>query len=229
MNTDKYVSEILNQVNVAFENGELEVAVQTYRQLQFLYPKEKAYYITYIHYLEEEDVIAELLWSAYEESLACCERAIQNLPEKDVFYFYQKKLELLILMSDQDYSWYISHQEKILDYASNLLRRYSGNVEMLKRLMALYRVTGNLQEEQELQDKAYHLDPNDFNLLIYKVVDFEKKEEYQLAVELLENYLKINNLVNHHKGIVYKKLIGLFKQLNNPVKAAYYEQLSDNL
>jgi tetratricopeptide (TPR) repeat protein len=229
MKPDRRIQEIQKLSNVQSEEGKIRESVLTYRQLQFLYPQEKEFYVTYIQYLEEESVIAELLWNAYEESLACCDRAIVNLPVEDSFYFCQKKLELLILMIDNDYSWYESHKEGIQNYIRKLLQNYPNNAEILKRLMALYRVTGNYEEEQKLLDKAYQVNPNDFTLLIQRVMKYEKNEDYKMAIEILEKYIKGSNPISFYMEIVYKKLIDLYTRLNNPERADYYENLLDNL
>lgn len=229
MKSDRRIQEIQKLSNVQSEEGRIRESALTYRKLQFLYPQEKEFYVTYIQYLEEESVIAELLWNAYEESLACCDRAIVNLPVEDSFYFYQKKLELFILMIDNDFSWYVSRQEGIQNYIRELLYNYPNNAEILKRLMALYRVTGNNEEEQKLLDKAYQINPNDFTLLIQKAIKYEKNENYKMSVEILEKYIKGSNPVLFYMEIVYKKLIDLHTKLNKPERAAYYENLLDNL
>ena len=226
---DQKIRDIIDLSEAQIADDEIKKGLLTYKQLQFLLPKEKVYYVNYIIYLEDEFVIAELLWSAYVETVECCNRAIANLPIEDHFYFHFKKLELFIHMADSNFEWYKSNQEEVQHYTAYLLQTYAGNFEVLKRIMALYRVTGHNIEEEKLLDEVYNLNPDDFTILISKLVKHEKKEEYSMAAQILEKWIKANKSVDFYTEIAYEKIIDLYTKLHNNEKADHYQDLLDNL
>jgi len=225
----KSAQEIQRTSAAQIKNNQIKEGLATYKQLQFLYPGEKQYYINYLNYLAEEFVIAELLWEAYEESLKCCTRAIVNLTDEDIFYFHIKKIELIILMTDQNYSWFETHQESVLSYIEKILQLYPENFEIQKRLMALYKVMGKHEEAEKMIDKVYAANPNDFSILILKIVKDEKNGDYHRAISILEQWLNRSNATLLHKEIVYKKLIDLYEKTKDHDKIDYYQDLLDNL
>ena len=171
--------------------------------------------------------VVELLWSAYEKSIDCCNKAIEKLPEKDREYFYIKKLELYVTMTDSNYNWFKERAEEVNNYAKYVLSLFPINKTVLKTAMALYRIEGNSIKEQELLERAYSIDPNDFFLLISKIVPLEKADKFIEAIEILEHWI-ITNGSSVYLDTAYLKMVDLFKKINNKEKENHYQDLLDN-
>ena len=210
-----------------FNEDKISKAIDTYEKLLYLAPIEKKNYAIYLNLLEDEFTIAELLWSAYEKSIACCNKAIEKLDEQYREYFYIKKLELYVTMADSNYNWLKEHYEEVNIFTECVLSLFPINKTVLKTAMALFRIEGNLNKEQELLDKAYSIDPNDFFLLISKIVTLEKVDKSIEAIEILEHWISTNSS-SVYLDTAYLKMVDLSKKNNNKEKENHYQDLLDN-
>ncbi|MFP3637007.1 hypothetical protein, partial [Bacillus sp. SIMBA_033] len=74
---------------------------------------------------------------------------------------------------------------------SATLQKYPKNVDALKRIMALYRLQGNKEKENEILNIAYELEPDDFLLVVFKANYLEEKDTLE-SINVLENWILIN-------------------------------------
>ncbi|AZA76244.1 hypothetical protein EG347_01225 [Chryseobacterium sp. G0186] len=210
-----------------FSNGEIRSGLKTYRSLLEDYPKDRNYYINYINFLLDESVIAELLWPAYEEAVACCDRAIFQLSEEEKLYFYCKKAEVYIIMIDGDYSWYTAHEAEVIEFMKTAVERYPDNIVLLKTAMAFYRITGNQDKYVDILNRIYQSTPNDFMILLQKVTLLEQEGNMEEAIDILENWIRINP-ESPHLAASYNKMILMYKKIDEGDKADVYQDLLDN-
>lgn len=211
-----------------FDKGKTKLALKTYRTLLDLYPKHISFYVNYIHFLEEEIVIAELLQNAYHEIIACCEQAIKIFQENELEYFYLKKLEIYIILIDGSFAkWYYEYEYKVEHYVHEVYQRYSNRIEALKRIMALYRLIGNTTKEKEVLDLAYNLDSDDYMIILRKVGFLQASEENIAATEVLENWI-LHNPTSSYLNIAYQKAHSLYTKIEDQDKIDFYQDLIDN-
>jgi tetratricopeptide (TPR) repeat protein len=211
-----------------FNNDEIRSGLKLYRSLMDLYPKEKAYYINYIGFLLDERVIVELLWSAYEEAIACCNRAIANVSDGDKIFFIIKKAEVYIIMIDGNYSWYTENSIEVDRFIDSFLTEHPNNIVLLKCAMAIFRMTGNFFRYEEILDRAIEDSPDDFMLVIQKVVSLQEKENYEMAISLLENWIN-SNPKSTNLNAAYSRMILLYKATSNDDMVDLYQDLLDNM
>lgn len=210
-----------------FNDGEIRSGLKTYRSLLEDYPKDRNYYINYINFLLDESVIAELLWPAYEEAVACCDRAIFQLSEEEKLFFYVKKAEVYVIMMDGDYQWYTDHQTEVNHFMETAVERYPTNVPLLKSVMAFYRMNSNQNKFDEILDKLYQITPNDFMIVLQKVTSLEQHGNIEEGIDILENWIRINP-ESPYLASSYNKIILMYKKVDNQDRADTYQDLLDN-
>ncbi|OXG07127.1 hypothetical protein BC749_102910 [Flavobacterium araucananum] len=215
-----------------FKKEEIREAILTYKELQFLCPKDEKYYSTYLRFFKEEEiVIAEFLQESFTEILETCERAIKNLTADEVPFFYKRKLETYIELIDGSFgSWYTKNKDLTDQFIGEMLQKYPENISVLKRLHRLYDVLGRDDEAATLLDKMYKMtNGNDFRVMILKIGALKNTQNTEEAIEILETYVeKYKDGANNLKNI-YTQLIALYKKINNHAKANYYDTLLDNI
>ncbi|WP_106916013.1 tetratricopeptide repeat protein [Chryseobacterium aurantiacum] len=209
-----------------FNEGEIRAGLKTYRSLLEDYPKDRNYYINYINFLLDESVVAELLWPAYEEAVACCDRAISQLLEEEKLFFYVKKAEVYVIMMDGDYQWYIAHQTEVNHFVETAVERYPANVPLLKSVMAFYRINGNQNKFDEILDQVYQLSPNDFMIVLEKVTNLEQRGNIEEGIDILEKWISINP-ESPYLATSYNKIILMYKNVDNQDMADVYQDLLD--
>lgn len=211
-----------------FNNDEIRSGLKVYRSLMDIYPKEKAYYINYIGFLLDERVIVELLWSAYEEAIACCNRAITNVSDGDRIFFIIKKAEVYIIMIDGNYSWYTENSIDVDRFINSALKDHPNNIVLLKCAMAIFRMTRNFSRYEETLDRAIEDSPDDFMLVMQKVMSLQEKENYEMAISLLENWIN-SNPKSTNLNAAYSRMILLYKATDNDDMVDVYQDLLDNM
>lgn len=211
-----------------FNKGEIHLGLKTYRMLMEMYPLEKDYYLNYIGFLRDELVVAELLWPAYEEAVACCNRAIAQLPEEDRVLFYIKKSEVYIVMIEGNPDWYTEHHEDVKNFINISLEKYPGNGAIIKCAMALSLMAGDRVRYEELLDQGVSLNPDDLMLVLQKAVSFEQQGNFENAIDLLENWIR-RNPSSKNIDTVYNKIILLCEEADKDELADAYRDLLDNL
>lgn len=210
-----------------FNKNEIRSALKVYRSLMDMYPKEKAYYINYIGFLLDERVIVELLWSAYVEAIACCNRALTNVSEDDKIFFLIKKAEVYSIMIDGNYIWYSENKIEVDSFIASALSEHPNNISLLKCALAIFRMTGNVSKYEEILDLAVNHSPNDFMLVIQRVVNLQEKGSIETAISLLENWIK-SNPESTDLNAAYRRMIILCKSVGNDDTADDYQDLLDN-
>jgi len=223
----KEINRIERLTQEYFNDHEIRSGLKTYRSLMDMYPKEKTYYINYIDFLLDERAIVELLWSAYEEAIACCNRAISNVSDDDKIFFYIKKAEVYVMMIDGNSVWYTENSVEVNSFIDSILLKHSNNVVLLKCVMAIFRMTGNLSRYDEILDLAIKDSPNDFMLIIQKVVSLQGKGNTEMAISILETWIK-NNPKSTNLIAAYNRIILLYKDIGNDDMADEYQDLLDN-
>ncbi|MGU3374864.1 tetratricopeptide repeat protein [Chryseobacterium sp. M5A1_1a] len=210
-----------------FNDGEIRSGLKTYRSLLEDYPKDRNYYINYINFLLDESVVTELLWPAYEEAVACCDRAISKLSEEEKLFFYVKKAEVYVIMMDGDYKWYTDHQAEVNLFMETAVERYPTNIPLLKSVMALYRINGNQNKLDEILDEIYQITPNDFMIVLQKVTSLEQQGKIEDGIDILDNWIKINP-ESPYLAAGYNKMILMYKKVDNQDMVDVYQDLLDN-
>jgi hypothetical protein len=223
----KEINRIEQLTQQYFTNGEIRLGLKTYRSLMEIYPNEKNYYANYINFLRDETVVAELLWSAYEEAVACCNRAILLFAKDEAEYFYIKKLELYILMVEGDFKWFQNHQTEIKQFLQTTFEKYPKDIIILKRIMALYRLSGDHAEEDYMLTILFQNEPNDPLIVLQKVTNLENNGKTDESITILENWIK-NNPMSTYLNAAYPKIIALYKKAENQEMADVYQDLLDN-
>lgn len=210
-----------------FNNDEIRSGLKAYRSLMEMYPKEKAYYMNYIGFLLDERIIVELLWSAYEEAIACCNRALANVTEDDKIFFLIKKAEVYIIMIDGNHTWYIENKSEVDSFIASALVEHPNNIILLKCAIAIFRMTGNVVRYEEILELAVKHSPNDFMLVIQQVVNQQEKGNSEIAISLLETWIK-NNPKSSDLIAAYHRMILLYKDIGNNDMVDLYQDLLDN-
>ncbi|MFP3833616.1 tetratricopeptide repeat protein [Chryseobacterium sp. SIMBA_028] len=210
-----------------FNEGEIRSGLKTYRSLLEDYPKDRNYYLNYINFLLDESVIAELLWPAYDEAVACCDRAIAQLSEEEKLFFYVKKAEVYVIMMDGDHQWYMDHQTEANHFIETAVERYPTNVPLLKSAMAFYRMNGNQNKFDEILDKVYQIIPHDFMIVLEKVTNLEQRGNIEEGIDILEKWININP-ESSYLSTSYNKIILMCKKVDNQDMADVYQDLLDN-
>lgn len=210
-----------------FNNDEIRSGLKVYRSLMDMYPEEKDYYINYIDFLLDERIVVEILWSAYEEAIACCNRAIANVSDGDKIFFIIKKAEVYIIMIDGNYSWYTENSIEVDRFIDSALKEHPNNIVLLKCAMAVFRMTGNFSRYEETLDRAIEDSPDDF-LVMQKVVSLQEKENYEMAISLLENWIN-SNPKSTNLNAAYSMMILLYKATDNDDMVDVYQDLLDNM
>lgn len=211
-----------------FNNGDLRKGLKTYRTLLEAFPRDRSYYVNYINFLLDESVIAELLWPAYQEAVACCDRAISQVSEEDKEYFYVKKAELYLIMIDGDPAWFREHEMEVSSFFELGLEKYTDSTGLLKCAVAFYRVTSNTSKYEEVLDKSLLYSPNDIMFVLQKVHLLEKQTNIDAAISIIEDWIK-NNPNSSYLKAAYPKIINLYKTNENAEMADTYQDLLDNL
>lgn len=211
-----------------FNKGEIRLGLKTYRTLMDMYSKEKIYYLNYIGFLLDEFVIVELLWSSYEEAIACCNRAIKEVDEQDKELFYAKKAEVYLLMVDADQVWYTGHKAEIEGFIKSSLEQFPQNRLVLKCALSLFHLGGNMENYDRVLDVSLEVSPNDFMLILQKARRSEEQNKIEDAILLLENWINANP-TSSNLNTAYTKIILLSKLVEDFEKADLYQDLLDNL
>ncbi|WP_326983212.1 hypothetical protein VUJ46_01305 [Chryseobacterium sp. MYb264] len=211
-----------------FNKGEIRLGLKTYRTLLEMCPEEKIYYLNYIGFLLDEFVIVELLWSSYEEAIACCNRALREVKNPDKEGFYAKKTEIYLLMIGVNPEWYRENRTEIESFIESSLEKYPENTLILKCALSLFSINGTTEKYDAVLDQLLVIHPDDFMLIIQKVVRLEEQSRIEDAVSLLENWISINP-GSGYLSTAYTKIISLSKLAEDFEKAEHYQDVLDNL
>jgi tetratricopeptide (TPR) repeat protein len=224
--------KIISKVEYLFEEGEIEKAISTYKQLFEKYPTEKDVYIQFLDYLEDEFIIGELAWDAYEEKIIACNLAISKLPSEEHLIFHIVKLDASIFLLDNNPAWFEKNKNKVTDDIHKLLEIYPKEAEIYRRKSHVEYYLGDTKTALDDINKAIEYSGGNIDERVFIV-----RDSYLLQLgnnhEVIEKYeekLKVvdENNIGELKSI-YSNLIHLYHTINNIEKLVYYTNLLEDL